>query len=112
MRRQSAVRGIQPIDSQKNTSASAEVATKDPGLQLLLLDELFTAEGGKPCVVKGFCRLCAGVAIDARSGNPRCRGCSIADTLSFQDHPFRPLLEDVHAAVRIRRPEARRPNTV
>merc|ERR1711972_1244426 len=56
------------------------------------IEELFEAEAGKPCVLNGVCTICGYLAGKTAWGNPKCRGCSVVDSLDFKHHPFRALL--------------------
>jgi hypothetical protein len=66
---------------------------------VITLDELFETEAGVPCVLEGHCGLCAQRAGREWWGNPKCRGCSITDSLAFEFHPFKRLLQqdEVHS---------------
>lgn len=87
-------------------SEQGEHAQSSTAPQGLPLEDLFPIESGtgRSCFVEGECDLCGRQifspedqkkAMDAKLlcfGNPYCRGCSVADALSFKEHPFSRLI--------------------
>jgi len=86
---------------------------------MLPLEDLFPIESGKPCFEDGECQLCGrkifceddGKSVrDAKIlsfGNPHCRGCSVVDALSFQQHPFSRLLLGADPGVKMAKLKAK-----
>merc|ERR1712190_169533 len=67
---------------------------------------------GTLCVVDDFCKLCRRRVRCGRWGNPKCRGCSIVDRLSFEHHPFYHLLVDHASDIKLQAPVAEWPHMV
>jgi hypothetical protein len=90
-------RGLAKVDYQPGHSepAAREKCYERPhDKRMWTIAEIFEVEAGKPSIIDGFCALCAEEAGTELWGNPFCRGCSIVDSLSFQYHPFRILLQE------------------
>lgn len=74
------------------TSTSPRSKSGDKDNEHWVLEDLFKAEGGQPCITDGACYVCGSPAIDGTWGSPACRGCSAVDGLPFEHHPFAKLL--------------------
>jgi hypothetical protein len=64
-----------------------------PDNAVFTLEDLFETEAGEPSIRDGLCRVCGRKGGIDSWGNPRCRGCSVVDSLAFQFHPFQCLLQ-------------------
>lgn len=90
-----------PVELEEVQQQPQPQQLQQPGPAVLPPDEAYPQ-----CVVDGLCQVCGSTGGVPLWGNISCWGCSVVDLINFRTHPIRPLLLDVHPALKPVAPSA------